>query len=602
MSSYNPSVGVSMNINALTNELIPGFGLIPPHEVDAFFQNESHRELKQTLEELNGPTDTSFDMAASPAFDLGSRLARRAYASQNKGQWIKQHRDVLFQKPHFTPLKNLIRKAILKEIFLSSSFIECEADDYLINTAYTEAFYQSHYIEGKSFDIALKDWREAFDSDETETGMVVKDQIFKFQTDLIHNTRDRIGFLLPAYPEFYIYKRLFSIGITLYYSHESAANKTKVLKKEFQSYLDEHKITRGEFFLDELNASLSSLLHKTLQSMGLQKTKEQVDRIANVHLLFGILGLREPSGAILEGLDVYNYLSFSEEVSHFKTVFLAMLKPVRSFFNEYVQISRIEKDRWTCILRAIMPILIMTCFVAFFFSLLVPFAMHAIIEIMMLIPVLYVSMVLASSYVDLKNMLAEKAIIYFYGSRYEHPDYLVNDRLLAGFENNQQIAAEVRGYYVFCFTECDEIKSLLAAKFQKGCLREDESQLYEAMIQREVLLKAEWFDIHDNHYLASDKIKAIFYNRLNLDAAEARKNIAHEGNVYIESLVKEMEQQLQKVETTQDSPERTAPQRLARWSLFRPTPATDFLAEKCQRQQTILLNTEKTSRIVGGIC
>jgi hypothetical protein len=602
MSSYNPSEGVSMTINALTYKLIPGLDLLSTAEVDAFFQDEGNKKLKQSLETItkNGLTSNSSALAHLPTYS--DPAFRRSMASQNKDRWINTMREELFKNPDFIPLKNLISKAILKKIFRESYFIECEVPNDLINTVYTEALYHSRYIQGKSFETAIKTWLNAFQLDATSAATKMKNDILTRQKQLIDATNEHIGFLLPACSTSIMESLLFSIGITLYYSDESADNKIAKLKEQFQRYLDEWGIRESEFLLSELNASLSSLLHKTLQSMGLQKTKEQVDRIANVHLLFGILGLREPSGAILEGLDVYNYLSFSEEVSHFKTVFLAMLKPVRSFFNEYVQISRIEKDRWTCILRAIMPILIMTCFVAFFFSLLVPFAMHAIIEIMMLIPVLYVSMVLASSYVDLKNMLAEKAIIYFYGSRYEHPDYLVNDRLLKGFENNQQIAAGVRGYYVFCFTECDKIKSPLAAKFQKGCLCEDESQLYEAMIHREALLKAEWFDIHDNYYLAVDKIKSIFYQRLNLDAAEARKNIVREGNVYIERLVNDMDQQLQKVETTQDSPEIQAPQRSARWSLFKPTDPTDFLAQKCKRQQEILRLTETTRLTVGGIC
>ena len=590
-----------MTINALTYELIPGLDLISPAEVDAFFQDEGNKELKQRLEAIKYPTDTSSNLAQLANFgDLGFRRARAGLFSQNKAKWIDKNREELSQKTKFIPLKNLIRKAMLKKIFLEFSFIECEVPNDLVNTDYTEAMYQSHYIQRESFETAIQTWRNAFFLDDTPAAGDMITQIVTRQQELIRATAERIGFLLPAGRDSEMKKILFSFGIMLYYSHESVACKIAKLKEQFQRYLDESGICESEFLLDELKASWSSLLHKMLQDMGLQKTKEQVDRIANVHLLFGILGLREPSGAILEGLDVYNYISFSEEVSHFKTVFLAMLKPVRSFFNEYVQISRIEKDRWTCILRAIMPILIMTCFVAFFFSLLVPFAMHAIIEIMMLIPILYVSMVLASSYVDLKNMLAEKAITYFYGSRYEHPDYLVNDRLLAGFENNQQIAEAVRRYYVFFFTQCDDIKSSLAAKFQKGCLREDEIKFYETMIKREVLLKAEWFDIHDNHYLPVDKIKSIFYQRLNLDAVELRKNIAREGNAYIESLVKEMEQQLQKVETTQDSPEIQAAQLPVRWSLFKPTPATDFLAKKCERQKAILNTTKTTSLTVRG--
>jgi len=594
ISSYHSRVGVFMNIYDLVKQWIPGLTLLSRDEVNVFFQTKEGKNLKPMLDALfNQLHHTENNQLYSFSDNFAMRHIHRIPQKIQTDQCIKKMQNQLMQDMHFIPLKKMILKAMLKKWLLEYYFINSVDHATLIEKDYTAAFYHAYFVQELSLDQCIQNWRDSFESDTTDAPMRIKNLIATNRAAVIEDTRKKIGFLLDtgAYAENEMNDLLFSIATRLYFSDTSAASKVALLKKAFNYYLVRHDIHFGDYFLSELSASFSRYVLSILKPMGLKKTKEQVDRIANVHLLFGILGLREPAGPILEGFDVYNYVSLSEGVSKFETVLLAMLKPVKSFFNEYVQISRIEKDRLTCILRAIIPILIMTCFVAFFFSLLVPFAMHAIIEIMMLIPILYVSMVLASSYVDLKNWLVEKAIIYFYGSRYEHPDYTVNERLLMGFENNQMIAEAVRRYYVACFVQCDEIISDLATKFKRGVLSQDESDFYERMIQREVLLKAEWFDIHDNHYFVVDKIKSLFSQRLNQDTADARKNIVHEGNAYIESLVEAIQHHLQRsenIENAQDPMTRQCYQPHMRWSLFKPTGSIKHLAQRCISQQATM--------------
>jgi hypothetical protein len=562
--------------NPYFDKIIPGIALVPDLDLETFFATEEGRGLKLLL--------CKFEQKKNSHSYYGDTAAIRFIQRDNANQ--EQIQAQIRENSGFTPLKMLIYKAMLKQLILECNFIDSEDQTILIDKPYTAALYHSYFIEKQPHAVCINRWQRSFDADPDENSIQIRDLIQIRQIKLVDDTKQKIGFLLAssAQSEIEMNYLLYFIAINLYYYKQTKANKKALLEGEFRKYLDHHNLHQRKYAFPDLKASFSYLIDRVMQQRDIKKTKEQLDRIANVHLLFGILGLREPAGWILENIDIYNYVALADDVSTMKTVLFAFAKPLRPFFAEYVQIAKLEKNPLSFLLRATLPIIIITCFVAFAFSLMVPFAMHAIIEIIMLIPTLYASVVLASYYVDLKNQAFEQYIIHWYGSRYAHHAYTANERMIMGFSDNAMIAEKVCNYYVWCFKECDDIIGSLAKKFERGLLTEEQISYYEAMLKHEALLKMEWYDIHDNHYFGVDSIKTLVSKRLHHHAADAYKKINSEGKVYIDRLVEELEQHLVLSDNTENSPNPTLRQAFQlhmRWSMFKPEESLKNLAKKC---------------------
>ena len=518
--------------HAYFDKIIPGIALIPDLELEAFFNTEENKNIQLILSTFASRT-TQFRGYAD---NVALRYQQRTTDIQRARACVEKERG-------FDTLKKLIYKAMLKKWISTYVFIDSAAQAILLNKPYTAELYDSYFLKGEPIEGRVTIWQSSFNSD-TETGIVnIREQIKVREREFINDTKQKIGFLLytAGHTDVQLHPLLYAIQMQLYYSKTNRSDKKNLLTKEFEKSLTHYKKYEKTDTFRNFKTSFSYLISHITPQRGIKKTKEQLDRLANVHLLFGILGLREPAGWMLESIDIYNYVALADDVSTLKTVLFAFTKPLHSFFMEYVQIAKLEKNPLIFLFRATIPILIVTCFVAFAFSLMVPFAMHAIIEIIMLIPTLYISMVLASSYVDLKNQAFETLLIYWRGSRYEQDAFRTNERILLGFDNDRALAESARNYYVSCFIECDAIVSSLSKKFERGLLTDEEIAYYEAMLQSEARLKMEWYDIHDNHSLGVYNIKALVAKRLHQDAHDAYQTFDTAGHTYIEQLIEELE-------------------------------------------------------------
>ena len=572
--------------NAYIDQIIPGIALVPDLELKAFFDTEEGTNINRILTTFkNQPT-----YVESYSDNAALRLLRRNTDMHQRSTDIPRTRAEVERQPGFSSLKKLISTAMLRKWISTCFFIDSAAQAILINKPYTAELYDSCVVAKQPVMQCVTRWENSFNSD-TETSTVnIRGQLEVQKLEFINDTKQKIGFLFYAagYEDRQLDTLFYEIAVQLYYSNMNKSEKKNLLTHEFKKYLNHYKSHKNTSSFPDLKTSFSYLISRVMQQRGIKKTKEQIDRIANVHLMFGILGLREPAGWMLESIDIYNYVALADDVSTLKTVLFAFAKPLRSFFMEYVQIAKLEKNPLIFLFRATIPILIMTCFVAFAFSLMVPFAMHAIIEIIMLIPTLYISMVLASSYVDLKNKAFETSLIHWRGSRYEQGAFQKNDRMLLGFDNDATLAEVARGYYVRCFTDCDAILSSLSKKFERGLLTDEEIGYYEAILQREARLKMEWYDIHDNNGLGVSNIKPLFAKRLHQDAGDAYQTLDTEGHTYIEKLVEVLEHHLERCQNTENAADPEKRQAFCahmKWSMFKPTESLTHLAKKCISQQ-----------------
>lgn len=581
------------------DKVIPGIALVPDLDLEVFFLTEEGREIKSRLNEYEKATHSS---SSSYADNAALRQARmRGY--------INSARDHVAKSPGFSSIKKLIYHALLKNHIFDYVFSNSEEQATLVDKPYTAELYDS-YAKSQSIESIERSivvWKQAFDADADTDAVDIRGQISSRKSLFIHDTKEKIGFLFAFSGQSEDEKNalFYDVAKELYYSNTDKARKKQILTEKLNAYLKPYKKYQPSYRLADLPHCFSHLFHHVKQLSTVQDTKAQMDRIANVHLLYGILGLREPAGWVLENIDIYNYVNIAEDVNTAKTVLFAFAKPLHSFFMEYVEITKLEKKPLDFLFRATMPILIMTCFVAFAFSLMVPFAMHAIIEIIMLIPTLYISMVAASVYVDLKNQAFENWIIYWRGSRYEHEAFKKNDRMLHGFDGNKVITQAVCDYYVACLTDCDAIISSL-----QGSSSDEQIAYHQAMLKRAALLKMEWYDIHDNHSLGFNNIKTLVMKRLDDDALEAYQDIYNAGNGYIKRLIEELEQHLGRCTSTENGQEPDKKQGdyhymkrkdfhpHMRWSMFKPTQSLTHLAEKCLSQQNRIKAVEKSKPII----
>ena len=563
-------------------KIIPGIELVSDLALNDFFKIDENKKLEKLL--------TNFEHVR-PIWPADTLVLRKFQTNAN----IQSTLTSVEKEPSLDNLKKLIYKAMLKKQISTFVFIDSAAQAILTNKPYTVALYNACFVTKSPEKQCVADWESAFNSDAEISVVNIREQIEVRKLEFINHTKHNIGFFFYSadYTDRELNALFYDIGVQLYYSDTNQSPKKERLTEAFKKYLKQYESHKQQATFDfpDLKTGFSYLFSRIMQQKDVKRTQETIDRIANVHLLFGILGLREPAGWMLENIDIYNYVALADDVSTLKTVLFAFAKPLRSFFVEYVQIAKLEKNPLLFLFRATIPILIMTCFVAFAFSLMVPFAMHAIIEIIMLMPTLYTSMLLASSYVDLKNRVFETFIVYSRGSRYEQDAFQTNDRILAGFDNNQIVAEDVRCYYVKCFENCDAKVRSLSKQFERGLLGDDEIDDYEAMLNREALLKMEWYDIHDNNSLGVCNLKPLVAKRLQQDAADAYQTLQTVGTVYIESLITALEQHLVLCENTENATDPETRQAFCahmRWSMFKPTKSVADLTKKYVSQQETL--------------
>ena len=565
--------------NACFDKIIPGITLVPDFELEDFLHTEDNKNIKWIL--------TTFESRTNPFRGYADNFALRYNQTDKNLQWA---RTQIEKESGLADLKKLIYKAMLEKCISKFVFINSATQRILLNKLYTAQLYHSYFIAKQPIKQCVASWENSFNSD-TQTAIVnIREKIKVRELEFINDTKQKIGFLFYAagYSERELNALCYDIAVQLYYPNTNKSYKNKLLTNEFKKYLKRYNNHRDTNSFPDLKNSFTYLISRIIQQRDIKKTKEQIDRIANVHLLFGILGLREPAGWMLENIDIYNYVSLADDVSTLKSVLFSFARPLRSFFMEYVQIAKLEKNPLIFLFRATIPILIMTCFVAFAFSLMVPFAMHAIIEIIMLIPTLYISTVLASSYVDLKNKLFESILIYWRGSRYEQDAFQTNDRIVLGFDNDKTLATLVRDYYVDCFTHLDTILGSLSIKYDAGLLTHEEIDYYETMLQREAQVKMDWDDIHDNNGLGIDNIKPLVAKRLHQDAGEAYTSLCREGHSYIENFIEALEHHLERCQNTENAPDPEKRQAFCahmRWSMFKPAESLTHMANKCISQQ-----------------
>ncbi|WP_131762281.1 hypothetical protein [Legionella jamestowniensis] len=262
---------------------------------------------------------------------------------------------------------------------------------------------------------------------------------------------------------------------------------------------------------EELLGSLSSLFW---QSKTVEKTKEFLNKLADAHAFIQATGFStQNESSFLAILDIYNYGRTAEQIAETRRIISSLLNPFLSLYREYRDIAFYEKSGYRKILRTVMPLLVVAAFVTLVAALLAPLAIPELAFTIILIPTLFLGMVLATKYVEIKDKVYKILREVYYGSPFQIPEFQVNARMVAVFGTEEK-AQVVRDFYVQELQVCDETEAFYQASGESGILRQEELENRKENLIRRHSLCLEWYDIHSNVNLGYEKVPQLVLNRL----------------------------------------------------------------------------------------
>ena len=213
--------------------------------------------------------------------------------------------------------------------------------------------------------------------------------------------------------------------------------------------------------------------------------------------------------------DFINTLRVEDTVEEGIFTISKLLQPFTPILNEYRNIAKHERNIAFIFFRTLMPMLIMAAVVIFVAALLTSFAIPEAFSLIILVPTIYMGLIAANSYIVSKDSLYYSSRQYWYGGQFEIPEYKINSRMEVGFKNNTT-ATVVRDFYIEQLKLCFETEKTYYQK-TPGTLTESEIAHRKANRERKCMLDLEWFDVHSNDELGSDKILPIVLKRLQQD-------------------------------------------------------------------------------------
>ncbi|HBB53121.1 MAG TPA: hypothetical protein DCZ80_04410 [Legionellales bacterium] len=429
---------------------------------------------------------------------------RRVFANQPSAQ--KDYPLILKEHPAYHQLEKTIYRQKFSEITLPVEILDDENLDYLMLRDYSKLPFP-------------KNWLQQFLADSQPESLDIQAKIkdfFKNDFGFLFKTSD-----LNFY--FLIQKSLIKLSV-----QDKNQALIELLNQDWNNFPG---------LLDNLKP-LTDFAFSWLDHY-LEKLKKYMDEISQAHVFYRFFGissdhvilgtsLETPTIPFINILDFYNYHTHRKSIHSAMNVWQALFKPLRPFFNEYVDLAQTEKNIIIICFRAFMPVLILSMVLALGYSAILPLAYHQLIEYVFFIPTLYFSFVVAGQYIQLKNYLYLNFIQWYFGSIYAAPAFQANSVLLEVFQS-EELTQKIANFYVFMFEQCDKIENIFST--MKGNLTTQQMTNRRLNIQLKSELISEWQDIRLG-YLGTEQIPKIVKNRLQIDKESTQKSLKQFYELY----------------------------------------------------------------------
>ena len=315
-----------------------------------------------------------------------------------------------------------------------------------------------------------------------------------------------------------------------------------LLEKELRNRLLEEQHTSFKK-VDNLWTTSNSIAGLFKQLLGEKNLENQwlfIKKIADAHAFIQATGFSTQNEAsLLSMLDMINYYRAHENVFEIKDILHSLFLPFSPLLREYQSLTY-EKNTLFKVIRATMPMVIVAATIISISILLSSVLIHDIAFIFILMPTLYVSLYIATQYINVANTIYHTARQTYYGGRYEVPEFQVqiNDRIHAGYKGNIEKAKAIRNFYTQEINNCDRIDCF----FDKKHLTTLELKQRADNLKRRHMLQLEWYDMKCNQEVGIDKIPVIALQRIQTDGIDITDN---EGAEQIKSWLSAVEKSLQ---------------------------------------------------------
>lgn len=245
-----------------------------------------------------------------------------------------------------------------------------------------------------------------------------------------------------------------------------------------------------------------------------------IDQLADAHAFIQASGFAtQNETSHLSWIDMYNYTRSRQYIADAKNDLFRFFNPFIPLIAEWRNINKYEKNVVLQIVRTLIPILIMAAVIILVATLLSPIAIPEAASILILIPTLYVGALIATGYVLTRDNLHKRFRQWYYGGEYAIPEYQVNARMKIGFTSPEQ-ASQVRDFYILELDTCYKIETQYQTK-DPGTLSDTDMAIRKKNAERKDSLHLEWYDIHTNPRVGSNRIKEIALKRIQTDGLAA---------------------------------------------------------------------------------
>ena len=557
-------------LNYLIKEIIPGIADVSDADIDLFFDSPEGLELNQLIS--RGHFDTSRHL-----FSTGYSSALSPHGPSSKSSKISAFQNKIKESISFITLRSAIIQTRL-QCFFEYQFLSQADQALLANTPYSTAFYTSR---------DKKRWIEAMENDTDIRVIQIRNQIHSHRSQLLRQARDQMGCIVSHSIQSDV---LYPIVQTIYHPKRSTLERKTTLEPYLKPFQYRNAIWNQP---DQHPAwwSVYNALSYITEHVGISNVKEYMNRIADAHTFYQFFGLtNEHGGWQLDYLDLYNYNRNQENISTLKAIFYALISPLHAFFHEYVQIARYEKNQFNIMIRALIPILIVSLFLVCIFSFMAPLAISELLEFLFFFPALYAAIGAASAYVELKNQTYTAFISFWWGDLYQTPAFQVNARLLTSF-NDPTLAQSIADFYICALKECD-LKEQEFALIPKGTLTTSQLNDRKNNFIRKSTLLLEWYDLHSHEDLGCDETPMIIKKRLYTDGLSEHEQLKSNTTRYADRLIEEVDMHLK--------PNRNEPTAAtSRWPFFSLEQQTRKLGQQCTDHQEKLTRIESIYSQLG---
>ncbi|MFC3908723.1 hypothetical protein ACFORL_06485 [Legionella dresdenensis] len=276
--------------------------------------------------------------------------------------------------------------------------------------------------------------------------------------------------------------------------------------------------------LGEAKGLMNSVSYLFWNNKLVNETTSFVDKLADAHAFIQATSFStQNENSFLAILDLYNYYRFAANISETKSIFAGLLSPFMPIYDEYRDIALKERNPYRKAFRSLVPVLITVGVIIAISVALTPLALPELAFVAVFIPALIIGLMVTSFYISRKDAIAQSIRQWYYGGKFEIPEFQINMRMERAL--GEANAIRVRNLYIEAIQKCDDIEAQFASSHKTGQLKAEKLKQRQDNTKLRHQLNLEWYDIHSNINMGYDEVSQVIQRRLKENGDNAYKKL-----------------------------------------------------------------------------